>query len=182
VDLGSPMTLVEFPSSTLTSFHFSYWDCYNFLSSCPSSPFSTCSKNIVISYCNDTSWIFRNESLFCFCCRRPPCSACTCICFCLPSFCLHIVAINCTWQLHQLWVNDRVFHNGYVNSHSSVWYSLQQMVPWIWSFTTPMLNPFSVYNPFMNIYIYGNMLVKLLQTQKYYDPEMSSSNLYMFVC
>jgi hypothetical protein len=45
-----------------------------------------------------------------------------------------------------------------------------------------MLNPFSVYNPFMNIYIYGNMLVKLLQTQKYYDPEMSSSNLYMFVC
>jgi hypothetical protein len=45
-----------------------------------------------------------------------------------------------------------------------------------------MLNPFSVYNPFMNIYIYGNMLVKLLQTQKYYDPKMSSSNLYMFVC
>jgi hypothetical protein len=42
-----------------------------------------------------------------------------------------------------------------------------------------MLNPFSMYNTFINIYIYGNMLVKLLQTQKYYDPEMSS-NLYVF--
>jgi hypothetical protein len=38
-----------------------------------------------------------------------------------------------------------------------------------------MLNPFSMYNPFMNIYIYGNMLDKLLETQNYYDLEMSSN-------
>jgi hypothetical protein len=36
-----------------------------------------------------------------------------------------------------------------------------------------------MYNPFMNIYIYGNMLDKLLQTQNYHDPEMSS-NLHKF--
>jgi hypothetical protein len=54
------------------------------------------------------------------------------------------------------------------------------MVPWMWSFTTPMLNPFfhvqSIHEHFTAMAICS---LNYYKPEIYHDPEMSS-NLYMF--
>jgi hypothetical protein len=57
-------------------------------------------KDIVISYCDGTAWIFHNESLFCFCCRRPPCSAHACI-----ASASHLLSSHCSNQLYMATTN-----------------------------------------------------------------------------